>query len=725
MAAATDCENTCLTGIWVAPDGTVHQCFRDPDGQTHQKQAQLEAFMWVSAEDVKSLDGESHVHSLKGSGPFNRMLTTSDMEQFGQWMQQGKGLRRMEVLKPYESQYLLSHGMRLFGDLRFDELKRCQLDIETEIGPNGKFPSSQRQRVLAIGLKMGEKEALLSLDAEDDASEKALLEALNQHLEEWDPDVIEGHNIFNFDLEYLRVRAGKHKVRCAWGRFGQEASFRKSRLKVAERWVDFQRCDLPGRTVFDTYLMVQLYDLTSRDMTSYGLKAVAKHFGVTKDLGHDRTYIKGDQIHATFKTDRARFLGYLRDDLLETEGVAAILLPTYFEQCRSFPTLLQEASLRGTSSKIDLLFFEKYYQAGYALPDPVESIGGFEGGYTQSFRSGVFRDVFHYDVASLYPSLLIRAGRNPANDDLGVFLPLLEELRTYRLRYKSLAKSEKDPALRREYGARQATFKILINSFYGYLGFQGARFGDPELAAQVTSDGRALLQSIIDRMHVLEAEPLEADTDGIYVCAGKWAKDPEGLLAKVREILPDGIELEFDGAYDAMLCYKSKNYALNEGGKVIIRGSALRSRGIEPFLRDLTENLVQYLLGGDGKPPAELMNEMRESIGAGTLPVKSLAKMESLNQNPAVYAKSAEEGKTPRRAALEVALRMNPVPKQGDRVVYYIAYGEKGRKAMWQRAYALSEHDPVLCPYDPGVYLKKLDEWEEKFADLLEIQPGS
>ncbi|OPZ69924.1 MAG: hypothetical protein BWY82_02193 [Verrucomicrobia bacterium ADurb.Bin474] len=151
----------------------------------------------------------------------------------------------------------------------------------------------------------------------------------------------------------------------------------------------------------------------------------------------------------------------------------------------------------------------------------------------------------------------------------------------------------------------------------------------------------------------------------------------------------------------------------------------MRSRGIEPFLRDLTENLVQYLLGGDGKPPAELMNEMRESIGAGTLPVKSLAKMESLNQNPSVYAKSAEEGKTPRRAALEVALRMNPVPKQGDRVVYYIAYGEKGRKAMWQRAYALSEYDPVLCPYDPGVYLKKLDEWQEKFADLLTIQPAS
>jgi len=32
-------------------------------------------------------------------------------------------------------------------------------------------------------------------------------------IEEEDPDVIEGHNLFKFDLEYLRVRCKRH--RCA------------------------------------------------------------------------------------------------------------------------------------------------------------------------------------------------------------------------------------------------------------------------------------------------------------------------------------------------------------------------------------------------------------------------------------------------------------------------------------------------------------------------------
>jgi len=43
-----------------------------------------------------------------------------------------------------------------------------------------------------------------------------------------------------------------------------------------------------------------------------------------------------------------------------------------------------------------------------------------------------------------------------------------------------------------------------------------------------------------------------------------------------------------DGRYEAMFCYKMKNYALYDGKKVTLRGSALRSRGIEPYLKKLS-----------------------------------------------------------------------------------------------------------------------------------------
>src|SRR5690606_6987573 len=140
-------------------------------------------------------------------------------------------------------------------------------------------PKNPGDRILAIGLQCGDRRDLLTLAEETDEGEKRLLLAFNDRLRELDPDVVEGHNIHKFDLDYLRQRAKRYKIPCAWGRFGLNAQFRNSRMKVAERWIDFPRCDLPGRAVIDTYLLAQLYDVTAREMTGYGLKEVAVYFG--------------------------------------------------------------------------------------------------------------------------------------------------------------------------------------------------------------------------------------------------------------------------------------------------------------------------------------------------------------------------------------------------------------------------------------------------------------
>ena len=308
------------------------------------------------------------------------------------------------------------------------------------------------------------------------------------------------------------------------------------------------------------------YDITSREMTSYGLKEAAIYFGITDEDSSERTYLEGSKIQETFIKDRALFCAYLEDDLRETEGLANVLLPTYFEQTRSFPIMLQEAALRGTTAKIDLLFLEEYYHAKESCPVPPE-VKPFEGGFTRSFKEGVFKHVLNFDVASLYPSLLLSIARNPKNDTLGVFIPLLRTLRDYRLKYKLLAKTSADADERAESQARQQAFKILINSFYGYLGFSGARFGDGELASEVTRRGRELLQELIEALNKAGADVLEADTDGIYLSSEAYYDKPEELLAIVQKVLPPGIELEFDGKYRSMFCYKAMNYALFDGRK--------------------------------------------------------------------------------------------------------------------------------------------------------------
>lgn len=708
-----------LCGVWVDPEGLVWTSRTDGQDRV-EASVPGHWFAWLGKAPESVPDGDIEISTLKGEGAFRFLSETASLASHTALVNALRGKQPVDAVTPLESQFLLHSRQRLFAEVKFGELRRCQLDIETASN-DGDFsdPSKAEDRVLAIGLRFGDRDATLVIEELSDAGEKRLLEQLNEIIAEEDPDTLEGHNIFKFDLDFLRQRAKRHRVPCRWGRFGQVAKFRHSRLKVAERWVDFPRCDLPGRTLVDTFLLVQLYDITSRELTAFGLKDVAKHFGITPTDGAGRTYLPGSEIQVAFRKDRDAFMAYLADDLRETKGIADRLLPTYFEQVRTFPITLQEATLRGTTGKIDLLFLEHYYHARQSTPVP-PAVSAFEGGYTRSFQEGVFRRVLHFDVASLYPSLLLKMGRNPANDVLGVFIPLLRSLREYRLRYKALARTSEDPAERAEAEARQASFKILINSFYGYLGFSGARFGDGELAAEVTRQGRELLQQLIERLTELGATVLEADTDGIYLASEAHFGNPDQLLQEVSTVMPKGIDLEYDGRYESMFCYKAKNYALYDGEKITLRGSALRSRGIEPFLMHLSQSLISHLLGAGGESPTELVLCYRREIEARQLPVEKLAKTETLSLNPESYERFVAEGGKPRRAPAEVALKMTPRPRMGDRVSYYIQPRQKGQTTNWQRARAVAEFDPLDAPYDPGFYLKKLDEWVTKFGRFLD-----
>jgi DNA polymerase elongation subunit (family B) len=712
-----------LCGLWIDDAGRVHTCTADAAGKRTEHAEAFRPFAWLKTETpYPGITFET----LKGEGSFNRLAHAESLADFELFFKSIPDRAGVDVLKPYESQWLLQRRARLYADLKFADLRRCQLDIETGAAEAGAFSDAKKpgDRVLAIGLQCGTRRELLTLAEETDDGEKRLLLAFNEMLRELDPDTVEGHNIFKFDLDYLRTRAKRHKVPCAWGRFGLPAEFRNSKMKVAERWIDFSRCDMPGRAVIDTYLLVQLYDVTAREMTAYGLKDVAVYFGITPESGEGRTYIDGAQIQHAFRDNREQFLAYLADDLRETRGLADVLLPTYFEQARAFPLLLQEAALRGTAGKVDLLFLEEYYHARASCPAPLGEIETFAGGFTRSFQEGVFKHVLHFDVASLYPSLLLQMGRNPKGDTLGVFIPMLKRLRDYRLKYKQLARTAPTAAERDEAQARQTTFKILINSFYGYLGFSAARFGDGELAAEVTRRGRELLQALIEEFQKHGCIILEADTDGIYLSTEGYFARPEELLGKVAAILPKGIELEYDGTYDAMFCYKAKNYALAANGEVTLRGSALRSRGIEPFLKRLSDQLIAYLLGVSPVSPAAEVALLRQKIAAREQPVADLAKAETLSQNPEAYEQWVAGGGKPRRAAAEVALQMNPRPRMGERVSYYIGPKAKGQTSDWQRARPLASHGTGQAPpYDPDYYLVKIDDWIERYGRFLGIKP--
>lgn len=714
-----------LVGIEVDREsGQVH-LFSRSDGKVSAGEAGFKPFGWAASPKLPLDFPVSALGTpLAGSQPLRGLLT------FGNWREHERGMTWLRkkggepsafsVSDPVQ-QFLLQSGEAFFRGLTFPDLHRLQIDIETRTSPGYDFPNASREedRILAIGLS--DSTGWRVLHSLLDGSEKDLLEAAVRSILERDPDVIEGHNLFAFDLPYLARRCRRHGVRFGIGRDGSEPKVRPGRFTAADRTISYPRADVFGRSVVDTYFLAMIYDGTHRTLPGHGLKQVARHFGLESK---NRVILSGSRMGEEFDRDPGRVLEYLGQDLEETRAISALLSPVFFAQAQILPFSYQSACLRGSAAKIEGLMLREYIRLGQSIPVPGES-RPFAGGSADIFRQGICRPVHHCDVRSLYPSLMLRERIGPATDEAGAFLGLLERLRAIRLEAKDAAVAEKNPAKRLTLDAFQNAFKVLINSFYGYLGFDQARFGDSAAAERVAARGREVLALMIRWLEEQGAQPVEIDTDGVYYIPPPFPepRDRESFEKGLAAALPEGLEIEFDGVYEAMYSYKVKNYALldPQGGLRLV-GAALKSRGIESFQRKyIREALLLHLQGKSDRVPA-LSETYRRAILNREWPIGEFAQTDRLQDDPETYAARRERGQTPRNAAYELALASGRPYRAGDPVRYYVA-GDKKRVAVYEAARLVSAWNPEARDENVPYYLAKLDTIVKKFESLQE--PGS
>jgi DNA polymerase I len=611
-------------------------------------------------------------------------------------------------------QFLLRSGKTSFRGLAFGDLHRMALDIEVTTGRGFEFPNAARESDRIIAIALADSTGFSTVLSGAGMSERELLAECSRIIRERNPDVLEGHNIFRFDLEYLEARARRHRVSLDWGRDGSTLRGFPSRMQVAERTIGYRRYGVTGRHIVDTWILAQLYDVGARDLESYGLKDVARHFGIA---AADRTYLPPEDIPRVFAEEPARLMAYARDDVRETLGLSAILSPPYFVQAQIVPFDYQTTVLRGNATKIDALLMREYLHRGEAVPAPGRG-RGVAGGYTAVFQRGVARDVLHVDVTSLYPSLMLGQGLFPAADRLGVAASLLRDLRDFRVTAKRLAREATTAEERLLLNALQQTFKIFINSFYGYLAFSQGHWNDFEVANQVTGEGRRLVQALLDRLGDLGATVIEVDTDGIYFVPPAGAE--EELVAALAGALPAGIQLELDGRYEAMFSYKMKNYVvLDERGKLLIKGSGLRSRGLELFQRRWMEEMFRLLLTGRRAEIPALVKRWEEDFLAHRVPLKEFMKTETLQDSLSAYREKLQAGARNVGAAYELALAAARSYQPGDQVSYYVT-GEGKQVKVNESAKLATEWSETAPDENTGYYVAKLQELYDKFRPLIE-----
>jgi DNA polymerase elongation subunit (family B) len=393
-----------------------------------------------------------------------------------------------------------------------------------------------------------------------------------------------------------------------------------------------------------------------------------------------------------------------------------LLSPSYFIQAQIFPYNYQDVIVRGNATRINALFLREYFRQRHSIPE-MPMARAFEGGYTDVFFTGVAHGVWHCDIASLYPSIMLQFDCFPATDQLQIFRHLLTDLRTFRLEAKSKMRAEKDVAKQHHLQALQNTFKILLNSFYGYLGFAQGHFADFDAAARVTQIGRDLLKKMIDWLNAHGAQVIEVDTDGIYFVPPDKI-DIDELQTGLAKELPAGIDIEFDEQFDAMFSYKAKNYALlTKDGDVIIKGGALKSRGLEKFQRVFLEEMIKLIMEGKAEAIADLRNEFERKIRSREWKIDMLMKTDTLQDSLEKYRAKIAGSARNRAAAYELALGSGRNYKPGNQISYYIKATPK-KVPAYEAAKLASEFDPENRDENVDYYVAKLEELVKKFSGL-------
>jgi DNA polymerase I len=633
---------------------------RQPDGSTTSRTETLRPFFWLGDAPFGI---DLAITALGGDLKLRFLGECADWKEFTRvrTVLRNSGATHYAFGDPVQ-QFLARTGMTLFKGMMFADLRRMQLGMDGS--------------TVVVSDPSGSEERL----------EHEVATRLNEIIARTDPDVIEGHDLFKRTLPAIAARARNAGVKLAWGRDGSALANKASRIQVAEKTINYPKYEMHGRHFVDTYLLAQFYDVSVRELESYELADVAAHFHLAEG-------------------SPARRAGEL----------AALLGASYFEQARIFPYNYQDVVVRGTATRIDALLLREYLRQSHSIPDLPEP-RPFEGGYTDIFHTGIARNVWHCDVASLYPSVMLRFDCLPANDHLQVFRGLLTDLRKFRLEARARMRTATSARDRHEWNALQTTFKILINSFYGYLGFAQAHFADFDAASRVTQIGRDLLKRMVAWLQEHGAQVIEIDTDGIYFVPGG---DVEKLRLGLAAELPGGIDVEFDANYEAMFSYKAKNYALLAAdGTMTITGGALKSRGLEKFQRVFMEELIRLLMAGQPDKIAALHAEFERKIRAREWPIEFLMKTETLQDSLSQYAKKIAGSARNRAAAYELAAKSGRHFQPGDQVSYYIT-GSKKNVSAYENSKLASEFDPAARDENVEYYVAKLGELLKKFSGFV------
>jgi len=567
-------------------------------------------------------------------------------------------LRGLVLAWPPVEQFLLLTGRAYYRGMRYDDLRRLQFDLETT-GLN-----DERDRIFMISLRdsSGWTECL---DTQTQ-TEAELLERFVELVHARDPDVLENHNIFAFDLPFLVRRAARLGVRLALGRDGSEPDLETGVFDAGERAEPFLRWRVRGREVIDTQHAVRRYGAAAPDMRRHGLKDAARYFGFAKT---DREYVPGAEIWPTYQTDPERVRRYAADDVEEVDGLSRRLLPAAFDLARILPRRYEQvAADTGPDALWEPLLVRAYLHEGSAIGAPAARLQRMPETARADLRiRGVVGNAVRATFASLLPSVLANEDIRAAHDDLGVLPAILRELLTV------------DDA------------SALIHTSHRYLSGHGL-LSDPGAAIDASVRARRFVDVLLEELAARGCTVIESDgAQVLFATPPDWTEASElALGARAREYLPSGVRLEFPGHYEALYARAPHSAVmLGYDGAVTLVGSTFRPGRLERFGEAFIRHAARLLLTGDIVGVRRMFLDTVHQVRTAQLALEDLSVQVTLHKSPPQYRRGGTH-EEPYEVLLAAGVRFWRV---GQRIRYFRARGGEARLLLEDEAVNPAEAD--------------------------------
>lgn len=663
------------------------------------------------------------------------------------------------------------------------------LDIETEIPETGGFPTADKCSIIIATLafeplfegrasmvlavhKMSATDVLDGMPGQVPPylrlfeREDQLLDYLEQIVHDYDPDIIVDYNGNEFDMGYITDRLNIVSLKNDMGRNGRSWFCRESPDKTT--W------QIPGRIHLDLLPLIKKHvNPTEFKSLKHPLKEYSLKYVASQLLEVQKLDMKPSEMRRVWESDEwPRMIEYARRDaeLMPLLLNKVQLLDKYIALAQAAGCLLQDVLNGGQSTMIDMLMireFKKYDRLipmrpsfgqqkehenqlkeiqktldGLDLEEYSDSDGvQYQGGLVLPPEVGLWEWIVIMDFASLYPSIMRAFNLSPDTiyyengkakfrmDFQGIVPKILERLYESRVAYKKEMKTTTDMQLKAQLNLKQYGCKILLNSIYGYFGFDKSRLFEMSIAAKVTEEGRNAL--ILTKKTVESHKGLKViagDTDSVFIHVGNGEMNHrmfdinrfvyatrigKTIHDEMAELLPKPMSLAFEAYGKRGILLAKKRYAIaitEDGDKYTIK-----QRGIETRRRDWC-NYVEETLSTVFDT---LLNEgdiTKAGIYAKTQ-IERIAKLQYVTDDPDLLAKlvlskkyskpvDQYKVKTMHMEALKRAqARGDESIHLGDRIMFYVV--DKHVKQSTAKTEVVDYVIEQNLPIDKDYYINK------------------